>query len=404
MNKRGLSGMVVTLLLILLAIAASIIIWSFIKVAISDQSEISQAKSRFFTEVMIVNKVTINQTNPSNLKVLITRKSGKTVSTGGQETPGSAIPQVDMYSVIDLSGSMKCDQTNSSYTVMCSGLPCEGINRCDEGYDNCVLPRPDHCGGSWLAPITSIRSANYNLVSAVITPENNSRLGMVGYHNSALTANSISLTANKTRLNATIDTWQESVLIGFTCICCGINNATFKFQTQSSDDKIKIMIVMSDGLATRTCPAQGAVSPTADAIKSACDANSTLKNLTIYTVGLGNGVDVDTMQKIASCGNGEYFQANITNVISVYQSITQKVANQVFNSISSINYIKVVFYNANGTFTMNVPDLPEILETKSYDFNLPPTFTGLKRIEIYPVILINKKEITGPIIGSWDAP
>ena len=53
---------------------------------------------------------------------------------------------------------------------------------------------------------------------------------------------------------------------------------------------------------------------------------------------------------------------------------------------------------------MNVPDLPEILETKSYDFNLPPTFTGLKRIEIYPVILINKKEITGPIIGSWDAP
>ncbi|KKS20838.1 MAG: hypothetical protein UU77_C0015G0018, partial [candidate division WWE3 bacterium GW2011_GWC1_41_7] len=80
MNKRGLSGMVVTLLLILLAIAASIIIWSFIKVAISDQSEISQAKSRFFTEVMIVNKVTINQTNPSNLKVLITRKSGKTTA------------------------------------------------------------------------------------------------------------------------------------------------------------------------------------------------------------------------------------------------------------------------------------------------------------------------------------
>ena len=398
MNKRGLSGMVVTLLLILLAIAASIIIWSFIKVAISDQSEISQAKSRFFTEVMIVNKVTINQTNPSNLKVLITRKSGKTVSTGGQETPGPAIPQVDMYSVIDLSGSMKCNQLNKT------GVTNASVGDCDDRIDWCTLSPPNGCGGSWLAPITSIRSANYNLVSAVITPENNSRLGMVGYHNSALTANSISLTANKTRLNATIDTWQESVLIGFTCICCGINNATFKFQTQSSDDKIKIMIVMSDGLATRTCPAQGAVSPTADAIKSACDANSTLKNLTIYTVGLGNGVDVDTMQKIASCGNGEYFQANITNVISVYQSITQKVANQVFNSISSINYIKVVFYNANGTFTMNVPDLPEILETKSYDFNLPPTFTGLKRIEIYPVILINKKEITGPIIGSWDAP
>ncbi len=74
------------------------------------------------------------------------------------------------------------------------------------------------------------------------------RIALVSFNNDA--SNWTDLTNNEAYLNATVDTYSPG---GGTCICCAINKAREILETQSSVDRLKFIIVMSDGIAGYRC-------------------------------------------------------------------------------------------------------------------------------------------------------
>ncbi len=103
-KNKGLSTIITTLLLILLAIVAIAIIWTIVRGFIEKESEKSGIKASLLTERVEIKNVEINQTN-LNVNITLQKKTGKIITEGSIEIQGQS-PQVDVMSVVDLSGSM----------------------------------------------------------------------------------------------------------------------------------------------------------------------------------------------------------------------------------------------------------------------------------------------------------
>jgi len=249
--------------------------------------------------------------------------------------------------------------------------------------------------------LTQAQNANKDMITTLLG-FGSTRIGLIAYKNIVFSAGSIGLTNNVDVLNTTINSWQSA---DTTCICCGINNASWNFARQSSGEKLKSLIVMSDGEANINCSGGGnsGGSGKSDSIKAACAANSTLNNLVIYSIGV-EGADEATLTAIATCGGGKYFPvANASELISTYQAIAEQIQEK-FETITAIAYLYVVFYNeTDDTYRERIVDVPGVLETKTYNFNLLGRLTGkIVRIEIYPVVVTpSKEEIVGPLLDSW---
>ncbi len=397
MNKEGISHLVVVLLMIVLAIAAILIIWSRVRIFIEEENELAEIKSRFFTENMDITNVQPDSTNPSLLTATIKKTTGK-IQLVSEELVESSILEIDLMSIVDLSGSMKCSSFSLGWDCFDDRPTCEN------------LP-PSGCGGQWLAPLNSLKNANNNLISTLITPQNNNRMSIVSYSGDIF--NSTDITNNAAQLSSLVNSWDEKILGSGTCICCGIINATNKLLAQSPNDKPKIMVVMTDGEATLKCPLElgvigdlnsnGAPNDEGDhAIKAACNANLLLNKLTIYSIGLGDSIDEETLKEIAKCGNGQYFSASVDDIIDKYNQIIQEIKKN-YETIQIINYLKIVFYNETSSYVGEIKNLPEILETRNYEFNLEGKINNIKKVEIYPVIIAKSgKEIIGPVLDSFN--
>jgi len=105
----------------------------------------------------------------------------------------------------------------------------------------------------------------------------------------------------------------------------------------------KSAILMSDGDTNQQCQSeQGTGSASGDAVAAACAAFSN-SSIRIYTVGLGyEAGDVSTLQSIADCAGGQYFNAsNAASLSQVYQSIAELLISytetQRLNTTSATN-------------------------------------------------------------------
>lgn len=133
-------------------------------------------------------------------------------------------------------------------------------------------------------------------------------------------AGEISLTNDEPTLQNHIDdmeTWWG------TCICCGINKAKEIIEDESSGDKTRAMVIMSDGEANKQCSEQGTGSSKQDAIQAgqeACDAG-----INVYAVGFGEGADENTLQQIA-CNPSKYYSSqNVSELIEIYSLIADDI-------------------------------------------------------------------------------
>ncbi len=400
MHKRGVSRIVVILLFIIFALAAVIIIWNFVRIFIEREGEIGKIKTQLLTERIDIISVQFNPNDPSLINISI-RKNKEKLILNSTETIKILSSSIDTISAVDVSGSMRaCHGITSS---CCTGTlrgTFDSPNRCDDlakdKENDCI----NICGGQWEDKLLGAQNANKELVNSLINPENNNRVGFVTYSRRVVSATSIDLTNDEIALENIIDLWDIS---SQTCICCGINDAKTRFEQQSRADRPKVMIVMSDGQPTRRCPEQNTRNAAQDAIKAACDANATLQNLIIYSVGFGSDVEESTLQQIAQCGNGQYFFADIGTITDTYKNIAQEIKKTSFTSIQTFNYIKVVFYNETSSHEEIITNIPEnIFETKKYNFNLLGKIDNVERIEIFPVIVTKSgKEIIGQSLDIW---
>jgi Mg-chelatase subunit ChlD len=272
--NKGLSGVVITLILIVLSLIAVAFIAMLISNLVKQNTELAAVQNRFFEQNMEINRVKVSYPNVTFpfVNLSLTRPVGEIKSTEINITQGQGSTtslSVDIISVVDLSGSMS-------------------------------------------ATIGSLQNATKNLVDTVLN--GSSRLGLVGYSQTVVNSASINPSVDRSALINIINAW---TLNSGTCICCGINNASDRLIVASTSEKPKAIIVMSDGEANVQCSKQGTGDSKLDAIKAACDANSTLSNTKIWAVGV-TGADSATLTSIAQCGGGKYFA--VTNVSELMQT------------------------------------------------------------------------------------
>ncbi len=215
---------------------------------------------------------------------------------------------VDVFSVTDLSGSME-DGCYGGGGICCFIFGCGNEQGCLD------------CGGTWEEKLTLAKQANKEFVNSILNLSGN-RVGLTAYRGSISDPKCHDLSSDNESLILKIDDWTAN---GGTCICCGIERAILDLTEQSSDDKIKVMVVMSDGEANYDCEGDyGASSAKQAAINKACEAYEDY-DITVHAVGFGEGADESTLQSIADCGNGDYYYSDIENITDLYNEISKDI-------------------------------------------------------------------------------
>ena len=392
-EKKGLSTVIISLMLIAMVLIVIGVTWGVISNIIKSESEFTLTLSSLLKARMKITDV--NADDLSSVEVSVKKLTGEK-ELNGTEIIGEIKSDVDIISVVDLSGSMRyCESAGGSccdYNLQGYGSPnCYGLLADKE--DACT----NVCSGTWVDRLTPTQNANKNLIETIQDSDN--QIGLVTYSDGFLDASSTDLEENISLLTDTIDLWAPW---GGTCICCGINAAVDKFQAQSSPEHPKAIIVMSDGDTNVKCSEQGTGNAIQDAIQSAEDANQTLNNLVIYSIGFGTGVNKATLEAIAEKGNGQYFSAeNESQLLEKYKAIEGEIIN-TYSIVKQFDYLLLVFYNATHVHREEKP-VPEIYETETYQFDLT-VMNNIERIEIYLVAkTASGRDVTGSLLDSWEA-
>ena len=287
--------------------------------------------------------------------------------------------------------SVSQNRWNTNSTII-SGLSTAGYSTPVVFYKN----------ASWVDMLTPTKEANKQMAVSLLSASNQNRVGLVAYSTSFLDSESVDLTNNGALLNQTIDAWQPYT---GTCICCGINEAADKLDLQSSEEKSKKIIVMSDGEAGQECPEQNTGDAITDATQSACDAVTLLGDLVVHAIGAGELVNEEALKNISICGEGNYYSAiNISSLIEIYQQVVNAITSSS-TAITNVNHIMIKFSNSTSSYIERVDRLNNQLVTVNYNFDLTGKLEGkLLKIEIYPVSITDSgKEIIGPLYASWKA-
>ncbi len=429
MNKRGVSRTITVLFLILLGLAAFIVIWNTVRLVLEKENEISQLRTQLLLEGMDIVKIEKNPLDNLNLTLAI-RKNNEKVKYVGTEIITGTQP-VDIISVVDLSGSMlpQCmDLKVNGYAnkkKCCNSLGGNGIFP-SPPTDDCLniinqnlqsVCEGQLCKGKWANKILAAKNANKAFINPVIEANSNNRLGLIGYSTKVLAANVLDFTNDKSALNSKIDSWSS---LGSTCICCGILAAGDKFLKQSPKNKPKAMILMSDGIASEKadCLKMGNVGDLNNdgllnrnrdyAINASWNVSNMISNLVIYTIGFGDqanpeDLDEETLKLIAQYGNGEYSYANINTILETYKSVTDKIINK-YQTIKTINYLKIVFYNKTDSYQEIISNPPErIYEIKKYNLDMNGKISNIQKVEIYPVVISSTgEEVIGGRLDVWN--
>src|SRR3989339_565321 len=355
--KRGLGNLVITLMIVLLALSLVSIGWVIVSKIMIKENFKSDAQAQILNTKIEFSSVNVQ--NLSESKVVVKRLAGK----------------------------LKLE--SSKYTSKSSKVASSKENTCI-----------NTCFGVWSNKLTPLKDASKNLVDTI--DKSNNRIGISAYSNNIISGYSADLTEDTVLLDSKINSWTAN---GGTCICCGINNAVSRLSSQSTPEKPKAIIVMSDGDATVTCPVQGTGNPEQDAIKSAVTANSSLNtdnNFVIYSIGFGQDADEITLQAIANAGGGQYFKAiSGSDLIEKYQSIEEEIS-QKYRPGERFGYVSIVFYNQTDMYEV-IEDMPDILQTKQYTFDLSE-MGEIRRVELYVVAIDDAgKEVTRSLIDFYDA-
>ena len=324
--------------------------------------------------------------------------------------------ETDVFSVTDLSGSMAdscvgaslwCCLTNFYPDVWCTGSE-----------SHCTT-----CGGSWNpGGLSSAKDANKILIDSILNFSGN-RVGLVGYKNDAHPTRYYELTNDSVILKIWVDSWYAS---GSTCICCGINKATQGFIENSTEDKQKVMIVMSDGIANEECSEQGTGDAKQDAIQASCNAYEQY-NITVHAVGFGQNTDETTLKSIATCGNGSYYYSDVSNIVEIYEQISQDIiessyveqtitaSEQIHTKLFEDSYIQFNYQAEEVPFGLLATTESQFTTTTSGTFNIPsdsqvieaqivsysgPRWTKYSQIDSTPIF--NLSEYSLPYIELGD--
>lgn len=253
----------------------------------------------------------------------------------------------DVYSITDISGSMDASCYGGSFFCCLFRSGCSTPSACST------------CSGTWADKIELAIEANKGFIDYVLNYSTN-RIGLVAYETGVSQNNTHDLTNDSDSLKTELDEW---VAGGSTCICCGINEGVARLLNESSFQSFRSLVVMSDGDANIQCAQQGTGNAKQDAIQAACDAYLNYQ-IKVYSIGFGEDADESTLQSIASCGNGNYYYGDISDLAQIYEKTAKDIINAlfieqtlvgtgIFSTIFPTSYIKVD-YDTDRPYGMTI--------------------------------------------------
>ncbi len=169
----------------------------------------------------------------------------------------------------------------------------------------------------------------------------------------------------------------------------------------------KAIVVMTDGQANYECAQQGTTGdlnndsltdrPEDDAVQAACDARNN-RSIEVHAVGFGRDADAPTLQALASCGGGQYYNAsNLSSLVSTYETIASVlIQNSATQKVLVIgNYSTTILYpdsyiEINYTPTYFPPQPNEIsltFQTEHFNGTCSPNFTIPTELRLTEAVL-----------------
>ena len=426
-NKRGISNIIATILIILLAILAIAIIWAIIYNFLRDSGEVVQAKNDLLQIEVEIDNVDIQ----SNSQVELTLESNQASKfLINAEIIEQAIP-ADIVLVTDISLSMAdfyCEDSlgtpppkgtdldsemgqyiTTSEDAVC---PLQGNGYPDFScyYNELVNNGESICtnqfsGDKWQFPkLVPVKIALTDFINSVFSggiESEGKSIGLVSYETTANPDFSHILTDSATPLIIELSEWYPS---GTTCICCGINEAINKLS--NSEKENKVVILLSDGEAKRDCTntidMNDKNQALLDTIQSAKDAEGA--GIVIHTIAYTDEQNLkDLMQQIATETNGQSFTADISNLIDIYTQV-ERVIQEEYDTAERTDHLRIVFYNETDTAVSIITELPQNpLERKKYTITVTPPIENINKIEVYPVIVTKsgKVVVADNAVDSW---
>ena len=143
----------------------------------------------------------------------------------------------------------------------------------------------------------------------------------------------MSFTQDKIALNNTIDNYNAK---GGTNIAGGINAAKKMLNESGNPDRLQVIVVMSDGIATMApiepdsldayMPSDWESSDRSETGRIAAkEAANVVKQdgVIVYAIGFGSGADETTLRDVASTGN--YYDATVADIAEIYSEISGEI-------------------------------------------------------------------------------
>jgi len=171
----------------------------------------------------------------------------------------------------------------------------------------------------------------------------NSRVGLVGYGTS-ICGITRDLTNNKDLLEDTIDDYQANC--NKTCISCSVQEGIEILN--EGDATNKYLVVMSDGdancLIDGSCGEIWEDEARQEAIDKSCEAWEDY-GIKVYTIGFGREAGSETLEDMAECGNGEFYNSSdAAELESIYKEIAEKILEASYTT-QAVNITGNVTFN-----------------------------------------------------------
>jgi len=304
-------------------------------------------------------------------------------------------------------GTWSGGNCNNPYPCTYNQSICENSNKCNGDWQRCDDPfqcnvndqqscENPMCGGVCIGGIHESKNATNAFIDLILNTTNN-KVGLAAYSTSALSSNSHGLSNNSVSLKNEVASWNA---VGGTCICCGINRATNSLLNDPDwgPDKFNSIVVMSDGAATLYCSSfndydgsgTGGSSDLIDrswAINASCHAWQN-HGIRVYAIGFGPSADTATLQAIANCGNGSYYNASIEDIINVYNQVAQDIIEAAYveqtvqydpgygdTILYPDSYIEFNYTKEPPPYGLTITEQEDFSDTYSGTFSLPSNST-----------------------------
>lgn len=249
---------------------------------------------------------------------------------------------------------------------------------------------PYNLGQTYKLKIEIVPNANtYNFYVDEILQGNN--LPVVSTRNNVAR---VLFTTETAPINYQID----SLKIFLTQPICDTTNSQYQ-------NNLREIILMGDGGANKACGLDpvpdwdndgNIVNDAVDhAIQAACDAKSK-NNITVHAIAfdvIPGGPPEQMLQQIASCGNGQFYSSNVTQITQVYEQVTQnilaKYSAQTLNmtniqqsQLYSNSYISLNYQNPTTPFGISITSEQLFSNSTSVNFTIPQNSTVLSATAI----------------------